>query len=187
MSTNINLVSPEDEKKIHLSGKPILAVSGLILIVVFAVLGAVTFLKNKYLADGTEVSAQITQQQSLLNGGKYAEVADFQSRLSLIEKIIEDHTYWDSFLKEMSKYVIPDTKLTSFSGEVDSEKIVVVDIEGTATNLDTASRELILLKNFPDATSMEFKKVGSEEAQAEGQNGISFDASLKIEKQAFQK
>jgi hypothetical protein len=187
MVTNINLVSPEEEKKSSLSGKNILVLSASILIVVFALLAVVVFLKNKYLADEKQASAQVEQQQNLLSGKEYLEIADFQSRLNLIEKIIGDHSYWDVFLKKMSGYVIPDTKLGSFSGKMDSTGLATVDVAGMATNNDTASRELILLKDFPGASSLEFGKMGIDAGQAEGQSAVLFGASLKIEKKAFQK
>jgi hypothetical protein len=186
MVSNINLVSSEVEKKDAFSGKKILVLSAVILILVFVLLFVILLLKGRYLSEKEQVSLQVAQQKSLLSGKEYADVVDFQSRLNLIEKVADDHAYWDGFLKKMSGYIIPDTRLSSFSGKIGSAGSAVVEVEGNATNMETASRGLILLKDIPGST-FEFKSIGENSGQAGEEKGFSFDGSLKIDKQFFQK
>jgi hypothetical protein len=182
MVTNINLSSPEVTEKRSLTGKSALIFSALLVAVVLIAYLVVSFLKSKYTADDKAISDQISQEQSKINGSTFVNIFDFQEKLNAGEKIIDDHAYWDSMIKSLSGYIIPEVKLTSFSGEKDSVGGGKVDISGIATNLDTLSRELILLKDFPNLDSLEFKNAG------DGQSGgISFSASLKVNKVAFQK
>jgi len=78
-------------------------------------------------------------------------------------------------------------KLTNFSGKKDPTGAGTVDISGIAQSLDALSRELILLKDFPNLDSLEFKNAGESQGQIGQSSGIKFDASLKMNKAAFQK
>ena len=137
-----------------------------LLVVVFAVYGVLFFLKSRYsLAGSNDFATDIPGAEQKQRSGVCRHF-DFQERLNLADKAIDDHAYWDSLLKRMSAYVIPEVKLTKFSGEKDQSGAGTVEISGTAPNLDAISRELILLKDFPNLDSLEFKNAG-ETRQAE--------------------
>lgn len=187
MTTNINLSSSEVVEKKSLSGKSALIFSVLLIVFVLAAYLAISFLKSKYSASDKAISDQISQEQSKINGATFADIVDFQGRLDAAGKIIDDHAYWDSMVKRMSSYIIPEVKLTKFSGKKDSTGTGTVDISGIASSLDALSRELILLKNFPNLDSLEFKNAGAGQSQSGQSSGINFDASLKMNKSAFQK
>lgn len=187
MATNINLSSPEAVEKKSLTGKSALIFSAFLLVVVFAIFLVLTFLKLKYSADDKAITDQISQEQSKVNGVTFSDIIDFQGRLDSAGKIIDDHAYWDSMTQRMSAYVIPEVKLTKFAGKKDSTGAGIIDISGIAQNLDTLSRELILLKDFPNLDSLEFKNAGESQGQTGQPGGIKFDASLKVNKSAFQK
>lgn len=187
MVTNINLSSPDIVEKRSLTGKSALIFSALLVAVVLIAYLAVSFLKSKYSAEDKTISDQISQEQSKINGSTFADILDFQERLDSAGKVIDDHAYWDSMVKSMSGYIIPEVKLTKFSGKKDSTGAGTVDISGIATSLDALSRELILLKDFPNLDSLEFKNAGESQGQSGQPSGINFDASLKVNKTAFQK
>ena len=187
MVTNINLSSPEVAEKRSLTGKSALIFSALLVAVVLAAYLAVFFLKNKYSASDKAISDQISQEQSKINGSTFADIIDFQERLDSAGKVIDDHAYWDSMVKSMSGYIIPEVKLTKFSGKKDSTGAGTIEISGTASSLDALSRELILLKDFPNLDSLEFKNAGESQGQAGQSSGINFNASLKVSKSGFQK
>lgn len=187
MVTNINLSSPDVVEKRSLTGKSALIFSALLVAVVLIVFLAVFFLKNKYSASDKAISDQISQEQSKINGSTFADILDFQERLDSAGKVIDDHAYWDSMVKSMSSYIIPEVKLTKFSGKKDSTGAGTIEISGIASNLDALSRELILLKDFPNLDSLEFKSAGENQGQTGQSSGIKFDASLKVNKAAFQK
>jgi hypothetical protein len=187
MVSNINLTSPEATEKKSLTGKPALIFSSLLLVAIFAILFGLVFLKSRYVVQGQETDTKITQEQEKIKGPIFADVLDFQGRLNLLDKAIDDHGYWDTLLKKMGSYVIPEVRFENLSGTRDLSGGGLIDIKGTTANLDSLSRELILLKSFPDADSLEFKGASETSGQGEGQSGISFNASLKIKKSAFQK
>ena len=187
MVTNINLSSPEVAEKKPLTGKSALIFSALLLVFVFAASVVLFFFKAKYAADDVSVSGQITQEQGNINGAAYSDIVDFQGRLDSAGKAIDDHAYWDSMIKRMSSYIIPEVKLTKFSGKKDLTGAGTIEISGLAPNLDAVSRELIVLKDFPDLDSLEFKNAGENQGQNGQQGGTNFDASLKLNKTAFQK
>jgi hypothetical protein len=187
MAIDINLSSPEEDEKKNISGKPALIFSAFLMVFVLVVLSAVFFLKSKYAADNRAISDEISQEQSKVNGLTFVDIIDFQGRLDSAEKIIDDHDYWDSMAKRMSSYIIPDVKLTKFSGKKDPAGSREVDISGIASNLDALSKELILLKDFPNLDSLEFKDAVTNQGQADQAGGIAFSASLKLNKSAFQK
>ena len=187
MVTNINLSSPEVSEKKTFTGKSVLVLSAALLLVVLAAYGVLSFLKYRYSAEDTVISGQISEEQGKSSGVAFADILDFQERLNLADKAIDDHGYWDSMMKRISAYIIPEVKLTKFSGKKDQSGAGIVEISGTAPNLDAISRELILLKDFPNLDSLEFKNAGEAAGQSNQQSGIAFEASLKINKSAFQK
>lgn len=187
MASNMDFSSPEVAEKKSLTGKSALIFSALLLVIVFAIFLVLTFLKSKYSADDKAISGQISAEQSKIGGVTFADIVDFQTRLDSAGKIIDDHAYWDSMAKRMSSYVIPEVKLTNFSGKKDLTGAGTIDISGIASNLDALSRELILLKGFPNLDSLEFKNAGESQGQTGQPGGVKFDASLKMNKSAFQK
>jgi len=187
MTININLSSPEISEKKFITGKSALVFSALILVLVFGLYFGLLFLKARYSAEDKDVSEKITQEQNKVSGTTFADILNFQEKLDLADKAIGDHLYWDGMLKKMSAYIIPEVRLTQFSGKVGADGAGVIEISGIAPNLDALSRELILLKDFPDLDSVEFKNAEESQEQADQQSGVKFDASLKISKAAFQK
>ena len=187
MVTNIDLSSPEVAEKRSITGKSALIFSVLLLVFVLAAYLVVFFLKSKYSASDKAISDEISQEQNKANGATFSDIIDFQGRLDSAGKIIDDHAYWDSMAKRMSGYVIPEVKLTKFAGKKDSTGAGTIDISGIASSLDALSRELILLKDFPNLDSLEFKNAGESQGQTGQPSGINFDASLKLDKSAFQK
>jgi len=187
MTSNINLTSSETIEKKSITGKPALVFSALLLAAVFVSLFVIIFLKSRYVVQGQEIETEMTQEQAKIKGPIFADVLDFQERLGLLDKAVDDHGYWDSLLKKMGGYVIPEVRFEKLSGKRDLSGGGSISVQGLATNLDTLSRELILLKSFPEADSLEFKGASEKSGQGDGQSGISFEASLKIKKSAFQK
>lgn len=183
MVTNINLVSSESEKKASLTGKTTLILSALLLLLTIGIFAAVSFLSNYYLREKEQVESQIQTESAKISGPEYAEMADFQERLNLVDKILGDHIYFDSCLKNFSKYILPEVRLTEFNWKGEGNEIAV---SGITTNFDTLSRELILLKNSPIIQSVEFKNA-MESLSAEGQSEITFGLTAKMKKEALNK
>ncbi|HLM84084.1 MAG TPA: hypothetical protein VK254_02670 [Candidatus Bathyarchaeia archaeon] len=187
MVTNINLSSSEISEKKSFSGKSALIFSALIMALIVVVILALFFLKSRYASQDSQISAQITQEQNKSNGPDFADLLDFQSRLNLADKMIDDHAYWDSMLKKISVYILPDVKLTKFSAEKNSGGLGKIELTGTAVNLDALSRQLILLKDFPNLESLAFKDAGNSQQGTSQLGGITFEAGLKINKEAFRR
>ena len=187
MVTNINLSSPELAEKRTFSGKSALVFSAVLMAVVFGTYFTLMFLKSSYTAQQNETTAEISAEQSKISGPEFSDVFDFQGRLNLLDKAIGDHSYWHNVLVNMGGYLLPEVRLDKFSGKKDPSGSGSIDISGTAANLDALSRELILLKTLPNLDSMEFKDAGEVSGQNGQPGGISFEASLKINKSAFQK
>jgi len=188
MVTNINLSSPEVAEKRSLTGKSALILSFVLLVLVAAAYVAVLFLKGSYDNRGKEIDAAIIGKQSEIKGAAFSDSLDFQERLNLLEKVVDDHSYWDGLFVKMGNYIIPEVRLSKFSGTKDRAGGGTVEISGIAASMDALSRELILLKSFPGVDSFEFKQAEEKIGQGtDQQGGISFAASLKINKSSFQK
>lgn len=183
MVTNINLAAPESKKKINLSGKTSLVLSVLLLVIAIGIYAAIRFFSNRYINQGKQIESQVQAEKANISGPEFTEMADFQERLNLIDKILGDHIYFDSYIKNFSKYILPEVRLTKFDWKDRENKIA---ISGTTTNFDTLSRELILLKNSPIVQSVEFGGA-TELSGAEGQSGVAFSLSAKIKKEALNK
>jgi Tfp pilus assembly protein PilN len=182
MVTNINLSSPESEKKPALTGKSTLVVSVLLLAVAVISYGALVFLKSKYAKEAAQVKIAIEQEKQLLSGSNYADAADFQERLNLLDRIISQSFSWSAFILEFSKYVLPEVKLASFSPTEDT-----LPISGIASNYEAVFREINLLKKFSGAETVELKDVSEAAAKEGEQAGISFSADIKLNKKDFMK
>jgi len=179
MVTNINLVTPESEKKPLLTGKASLALSVGLVILMLGVYGALSYLKWKYSSEKQDTETQIQDEKNKMSGPNYAAVSDFQERLDVLSKVVDDHSYWDAFLKSFSKYILPEVRLTSVSWD---EKKNAMEVKGIAPNFEVLSREIILLQKFSGAGSVEFKNAGEKAAGENSQGGISFELDVKIEK-----
>lgn len=178
MVTNINLVSPESEKKPILTGKASLTLAVIFLVIALAVYGAVSYLSGRYLAEKQDLEAQIQNEKSKLSGPNYTTVTDFQERVTLLGKILGNHYYWNDYLKSLSKYVLPEVRLSKFDG--DNEKNSA-SIRGVAPNYDVLARELILLQKFPGVSSVEFQSA------SEDQSGVQFNLNVVLNKEALKR
>ena len=188
MVTNINLSSPEVAEKRSLTGKSALILSVVLFVIVMAAYAAVFFLEKSYANQEKEIEAAIIEKQSEIQGPAFTDALDFQERLNLLDKVVDDHSYWDGLFVKMGSYIIPEVRLDKFSGTKDGAGGGLVEISGIATSMDALSRELILLKSFPGVDSFEFKQAGEKVSQASDKpGGISFGASLKMNKSSFQK
>ena len=184
MVTNINLSSPEIVEKKSLTGKSALILSLVLLVFVVTVYAAVIFLKGRYVSQGKAIDTAIAEKKSEISGTAFSDAIDFQEKLNLLDKVVDDHPYWDGLLVKMGSYIIPEVRLDKLSGKRDQAGGGLIEISGTAASLDALARELILLKSFPGLDSFEFKNAGQGTGQ---QGGISFSASLKMNKSSFQK
>lgn len=184
MVTNINLSSPEVVEKRSLTGKSALTLSAVLLVIVAASYVAVFFLKGSYANREKEIDAAIAEKQAEIQSPTFTDALDFQERLNLLDKVADDHSYWDGLFVKMGNYILPEVRLNKFSGTKDGVGGGIVEISGIAVSMDALSRELILLKSFPGVDSFEFKQAGQ---GADQQGGISFEATLKMNKSSFQK
>ncbi len=188
MVTNINLSSPEVAEKRTLTGKSALILSIVLLAIVAAAYAAIIFLKSRYESQEKKVSAAIAEKQGEMKGSSFSDALDFQERLNLLDKVVDDHPYWDGLFVKMGSYMIPEVRLDKFSGTKDGAGGGLVEITGTAANMDALSRELILLKDLPGIDSFEFKQAGEKVVQGtDQQSGILFSVDLKMNQSAFQK
>ncbi|MDI6777603.1 MAG: PilN domain-containing protein [Patescibacteria group bacterium] len=172
MTANINLVSPENENKPAMSGKAMLFLSIGLVVLTLAVYGAISFMGKNYSDKKASLESDIQVEKAKMSSPNYAALADFQDRIYLLGKIVDDHAYWDKYLKELSKYVLPEIRFSELSG---GEKEDVFSIKGIASNFETLSRGIMLLQKFPGISSVEFKGA-SEKTDVNGsQSGIEFE------------
>jgi len=187
MVTNINLSSPEVANKRSLTGKSTLISSVVLIVIVVAVYVTIFFLKGKYEKQEKEIDMAIEEKQKEIQGPDFTGALDFQERLNLLDKVVDDHAYWDGLFMKISSYIIPEVRLDKFSGKKDGMGGGLVEISGNAASMDALSRELILLKSFSGVDSLEFKQAVEKTSQeTDQQSGISFDASLKMNKSSFE-
>jgi Tfp pilus assembly protein PilN len=184
MVTNINLVSPEVDNKSKLSGKSALVLSISLVVIVALAYGAVVYLKSSYDKQNKALGKSIEDEKKKLTGDSYSELFDFQERLVLLDKIVTDHSYWDLFLKDFSRYVIPEVTLTRLSY---IEKGDALKLVGFATNYESLSRELILLRDYPGAKSVEFKNTSEESGNDASQGGVSLNVDIQLDKSVLKK
>lgn len=180
MVSNINLVSSEGEKKAGFSGKASLVTSVALLALVILGYTGLKILSSSYAKEKGAVETQIQSEKAKMSGPEYAELADFQERLVLLEQIIGDHSAYDSYLKNFSKYVMPGVRVSNLDWKNGGGEL---SISGIAANFDTLSRQLILFKNSPIIQSVEFKNAA--ESLNEGSSGVKFTMTLKINKESL--
>lgn len=184
MVTNINLAAPEAENKTPFTGKSTLALSIALVLLTLLVFGAVSYLKSRYSAQVRQTESDITKEKSKMSGTTYSDLFDFQERLTLLDGVLGSHGYWDSFLKNFSQYIIPDVRLTSLSFD---EKDKMLNLKGVTSNFEVLSRQIILLKSYPGADSMEFKNASESMDSGGGQSGVNFELNIKTNPSVFKK
>jgi Tfp pilus assembly protein PilN len=184
MVTNINLAAPETEKKTMLTGKSTLTLSIFLVLLTLLVFGTVSYFKSRYSAQVARTESDIAQEKSKISGTTYSDLFDFQGRLTLLNGVLGNHSYWDNFLRNFSQYVIPDVRLTNLSF---SEKDTTLNIKGIASNFEVLSREIILLKSYPGADSVEFKSATENTTSGGGQGGVGFELNIKTNPSVFKK
>jgi hypothetical protein len=184
MVTNINLVAPETGNKPAISGKSALMLSILLVFIVSLAYGAFFYFKNSYAAQNKELQKSIEGEKKKLNGDNYFNLFDFQERLVMLDKIVADHSYWDSFLKDFSRYIIPEVTLTKITY---NEKEGILTITGYATNYESLSRELILLRSYPGAKSIDFRNSSEESETSKSPGGVSLKVEMTLDKSVLRK
>lgn len=184
MVTNINLVAPDAEIKTKASGKSTLILSiGLVVLAVILYMG-LSAAAASYKNNQTGIEQQIQQTKTMLAGGDYAGVVDFQERLNILSQAMEDHTNFDAYLREISKYVLPSVRLTSLKWSENDRQITIA---GTAPNFDALSQAMILLKKCPIFSSLEFKSASESALSATTQPGIDFQVEALVKPDTLNK
>lgn len=182
MVTNINLVAPESEKKSVLTGKTALLTSIVFLILTIGAYGVLSYIGNSYSKQKKQIESEIAAGRAKISGTAYTSLADFQERLALLGQVADEHVFMDLFLKNFSRYIIPEVVLKEIAFGSSGNDL---SIRGSATSFETLAREMILLKSFPGADSVQFKS-GSEKTEVTtGQNGVSFEINLKLNNTAL--
>jgi hypothetical protein len=184
MATNINLVVQETENKTLLTGKSALVLSIVLVLVTLLAYGAVLFFKGRYVAQAALLDNSIAQERLTMSGPAYTDLFDFQERLTLLNGVLDNHGYWDSFLRDFSKYIIPDVHLTNLSFDEGSGTL---KLQGVALNMEVLSREAILLKDYPGAESVEFNSAVESAGGADGESGVIFMLDIKTNPSVFKK
>lgn len=179
MVTNINLVAPDSGNKSPFTGKSALLLSISLLVIVAVAYGVISYFKSSYVAQNKDLEKSVESEKKKLTGDSYLDLFDFQERLVLLDKIVADHSYWDDFLKDFSRYIIPEVTLTKLTY---NEKNGVLSLVGNATNYENLSRELILLRDYPGAKSVDFKNSSEETATSNRQGGISLNVEITLDK-----
>lgn len=179
MVTNINLVSPESVNKSSLTGRSSFLLSIILIVIVASAYGVILYFTRSYTDQNKDLEKSIETEKKKLSGDNYTALFDFQDRLVMLDKIIADHTYWDVFLREFSRYVIPEVTLTKLHY---NEKEGILEATGIATNYESLSRELMLLRDYPGTVSVDFKNSKEETANSKSPGGISLDVEIKLDK-----
>jgi hypothetical protein len=182
MVTNINLVSQESENKSMLTGKSTLFVSITLVILSIIAYGAVNYLGKNYASKAASQETEIQAEKAKLSSPNYKALADFQERNVLIGKIVDDHSTYEGYFTELSKYILPDLRVTQISISEDDSSL---SLSGITQNYETLSRGIILLQKFPGVSSVEFKNAGASKSNDESQGGLSFSLSAKINKSSL--
>lgn len=177
MVTNINLVSPENANKSMLTGKATLFLSLGLVVLVLAAYAAINFAGQRYLSQKSVLENEIQAEKAKMSGSNYAALADFQGRIDLLGKIVDDHVYWDLYLKELGKYVLPEIRFQNVSG---NEKGDGITIRGIASNFEALSRGMILLEKFPGISSVEFKGASEKSGGEGGSPGVEFNLTAVV-------
>jgi hypothetical protein len=110
-------------------------------------------------ADWAKVEPQITAAQK-----KAANLNDTINTTRVLDEMIANRFYWAPFLDRVARCVAPNTQLTSLDGEVGTDKLVHVSIEGVAAGREPRAaaedlRQLVLEqlgKSYSDV-KVEFK------------------------------
>lgn len=184
MVTNINLVSPEEKDKPKLSGGVSLALSISLLVITVGVYFALGQISNAYQREKSNLENQIQEEKAKISGPNFSDVTDFQGKLNLLEKIIAEHVYLEDFLKNLSKFVLPEVRFTELQWDYSGDNL---SIKGIAPNFDSLSREIILLKSCPFIKSIEFKNAVQSVAMGTGQAGVQFEVKAGIKKEIYNK
>ncbi len=184
MVTNINLAAPDAGRKPSLTGKSTLVVAISLLAIVAAIYGGILYLKDNYSNQNKEIKSEIEREKSKMAGTDYMDLFDFQERLTLLSGVIDDHSSFDIFLKDFSRYFIPEVYLVNLS--FDNEK-GTLELDGSASSLEALSREMMLLKSYPGTESLEFKSSTEKAASEESPGGVDFKLSLQINKSVLKK
>lgn len=177
MVTNINLVSPDSGSKSIFSGKATLVLSISLVFLVLVAYGAIYIVTKNYSSKRAAFESEIQLENAKMMSPEYASMADFQEKATLLGKIVDDHAYWDNYLKELSKFVLPEIRFSKIMG---NEKGNDLAIKGIATNFDSLSKGMILLQRFPGISSIEFKRAAEKSGSDGSQSGIEFDLTAAV-------
>ena len=156
-----------------------LILSLVLLILVAGTYFLIRVLGSNYSQKQMELSSEILLEKEKIAGPEYEALADFQQRIYSLDKIIDDHIVFDSYLRSFSKYVLPEVRLSNFGWNREGD---IVNITGTAPNFDVLSKELTLLRNCPFVQSLSFKNASETLGTESGTVGVNFNLTLTLDK-----
>lgn len=109
----------------------------------------------------------------------------FASKLEILQKLFEGHTYWSQFIAALENYTLPSVSYAGLSAAVSSP----VSLSATAPDFHTLGRQLLIFQK--DATPlMSSVKITSGNARLNQQGDVSdvaFDVSFTINPAILQK
>lgn len=150
---NVNLVPEEYQPKSGPKSRIFIGLSILIPIFIIAALSIGLFLykeniQQKISLIDNEYNSINTQIESLTTGTlSYAQV--LQQKASDVNRILNQHIYWDSFFEKMEKYTLPSVTYSNMTVDVGGS----VSLSAVGKTFDDVGNQLLIFKQAQDFVS----------------------------------
>ena len=121
-----------------------LGILAVIIILIFAFYGIVKAyqksLEKRVVELGEEIKELELEKQNLRESG---ELVDFQTKLSVVGGLIDNHAYWTNIFDLLEKNTLSKVRYISFSGDINRESLA---LEEATTRFTKLAEQMIMLK-----------------------------------------
>ena len=169
---NINLAQDNAAQEPRLISKGM----AMVLIVFFAIIlayGIVLLLDMRVKSEVVQMKAQYAEAYEKMRRGEASEVADFNNRMNISQKILAEGLNTSEILSAVEKSMIPAVYLDSYSYDSDGSSVTLGCV---GDNYNTAAKQIL---NFKNSDFFAGVTAGETELDEET-NKINFTIILKL-------
>jgi len=107
---------------------------------------------------------------------KEGQLADFQSKLTTLSRLVEQHVYWTSIFDFLEKTTLPKVKFNSFNADLDGKSI---NMDGDTISFTRLAEQMIHFKNNALVKELKLSSLTISE------EGIKFGFKIQLSPEAW--
>lgn len=145
-----------------------------VLIFIVAIWVGLVFYEKKLVGSIVTIQGAINENRQYFSGNDLNDVADFQYRLDLISKNLDEQIYPSDMLRSLESVILPAVVLSQYEFDAKTSSVA---IKGSADSFRSVVQQMVLMKRLPNFQSLSVKNVSHANS-----GGVDFEFLLTLSK-----